>query len=73
MPTKRLELFFLNQDGKRSKISVNEPRADLTDTEVQTAMQNIITANIFNSSGGDLMQVSSARIVTTDITDIIEE
>lgn len=64
---KRLEMIFLNAAGKKSKISVDDPRADITPQEVQTVMNDIIARNIFNSTGGDLTAIDSARIVSTDI------
>ena len=67
MATKRLELIFKNQMEKTSKISIDEPKADLTDEEVQAVMNDMITKNIFSTSGGDLVSISGARVVTTDV------
>lgn len=73
MANTRLEMFFINQAGKKSKLSIDDPRPDLNDTDVEAAMQTIIDKNIFDSTGGDLVAISSARILSTDITDLIEE
>jgi len=64
---KKLEMIFVNAAGKKTKISVDDPRADLTPQEVQTVMNNIIARNIFDSTGGDLISIDSARIVSKDI------
>ncbi|WP_168198224.1 DUF2922 domain-containing protein [Crassaminicella thermophila] len=71
MATKRLEMIFKNQMGTTTKIAVDNARADLTQEEVQTAMQAIIDKNIFETNKGELAGIDSARIVTTDIEEIV--
>ncbi|WP_227762438.1 DUF2922 domain-containing protein [Zhaonella formicivorans] len=71
MLTKRLEMIFRNAGGGRTTISVLDPKDTLTEAEVQAAMQTIITKNIFETSGGDLVGIIGARVVTTDVTDLI--
>jgi hypothetical protein len=66
----RLEMTFNNNAGTTSKISVDNPKVDLTALEVQTGMASIVTANIFNSTGGDLISAKSARVVSTEIEDL---
>lgn len=70
MLSSKLEMTFKNQLDTKSTISVENPRPDLTEAEVNTFMSDIITKNIFNSSGGDLIAISGARIVTTDVTEL---
>jgi len=67
METKKLEMEFLNEAGKKFVISIEQPREDLTEMEVSQAMNSIITNNIFTSSMLDLVEVSDARIVTTTV------
>jgi hypothetical protein len=67
---KNLEMIFANALGKNSRISVDDPRDDVTSEDVQLAMNDIITLNIFNTSGGDLMQAASARLVTREVTEL---
>ncbi len=69
----KLEMVFLNESGRSNKIVVDTPRGDLTEAEVQAAMQTIIDRNIFSSTGGNFIGISSAQIVTTDTTEIIAE
>jgi hypothetical protein len=66
-----LEMNFINSSGKNSRITLNDPRADLTATEVEQVMNQIILANIFNTPGGDLAQIGSARIVTRDVIELL--
>ncbi len=65
-----LELNFINEEGKNSKITLNNPRTDLTAEEVRTAMDEIIAVNIFTTSGGDFKQADSAKLITRDVIDL---
>lgn len=66
----RLEMIFVNAAGRRSTISVDNVRSDITEAEVQGAMDIIVEKNIFTTSGGDITGIYSARIVSTDITEV---
>lgn len=52
-------------------MSVDNAKEDLTQEKVQTAMQAVIDKNIFETSSGVLTGIDSARIVTTDVEEII--
>ncbi|WZL73726.1 DUF2922 domain-containing protein [Clostridiaceae bacterium 35-E11] len=71
MAEKRLEMIFTNQLGRTSKISVDNARDDLTELEVQTVMQTILDKNVFETTSGEFVAIDSARIVTTDVQEII--
>ncbi|SMC00035.1 Protein of unknown function [Thermanaeromonas toyohensis ToBE] len=71
MLSKRLELIFQNASGRRITLTVQDPRADLTSGEVQATMEFILSRNIFTSSGGDLVAIAGARVVSREITDLI--
>lgn len=68
--TKRLLMSFRNADGNRVSLSVDDPRADITDAEVKAAMQTVLTQNIFDSKGVDLVEIVDATIVETTKTDL---
>jgi hypothetical protein len=70
--SKTLQMIFLNANNARVTISVAEPKDDLTSTEVEEAMDEIINQNIINSTGGDLVQVVGARLVTRQVVELIE-
>lgn len=70
MEASRLEMTFKNEADTTMKISVDNPRADITDLEVKAAMDNIVAKNIFNSTGGNLVAVAGARIVSTNIQEL---
>ncbi|KUK10442.1 MAG: Uncharacterized protein XD50_1309 [Clostridia bacterium 41_269] len=63
----RLQLTFRTAGGSRRTISIEDPKTNLTDVEVQAAMDTIIAKNIFGTSDGDLVGVVSAQIVTTEV------
>jgi hypothetical protein len=65
-----LEMVFKNEGQKNFSISLNDPRADLTPAEVKTAMETVLEKNIFKTGGGDVIEVTSARIVDKTITEL---
>ena len=66
-----LKMVFLTQSGSRTTISLDNPRDDVTQAEVEVAMNTVISKNILTGTGGDLTAIDSARIVDTTTTDII--
>lgn len=71
MVTKRLEMVFLNTAGRRTTIAVVEPKDDLTPESIRAAMELIIAKNLFNSTGGDLVAVDTARVVMRDVVEFV--
>lgn len=70
MPEKTLALTFRNQMGNTVSMTVDNIKDDITDAEVKTAMELIIDKNIFESTGGDLVSVASAQIVTRTVQEL---
>jgi len=66
-----LELIFKNQAGKNARLSIKDPREDLTPQEVEALMNDIIAKNIFETPGGDLVEIVGARLVQKDVLDLI--
>jgi hypothetical protein len=67
---KTLVMNFLNAQGKKTAVRVNNVKDSLTDAEVTAAMDVIIAKNIFESTGGDLKIKDSASIVDTTTTEL---
>lgn len=67
---KTLQMVFQNRAGKNVSINVGEVKDSITSDEVKTLMQLIIAKNIFDSTGGDLITIMSADIVTRDVQEI---
>lgn len=68
--TKTLQMVFRNKGNGRVTISVLDPRDDLTQAQVEEAMNNIVAANIIDSKGGILEGIISARIINRQVTDL---
>lgn len=66
---KSLIMTFLNEQSKKVSISVDDPREDITEVEIKTVMDDILSKNVFSSKGGNFVKVDGAKIVTTSITE----
>ncbi len=71
--TQTLQMTFVNQAGTRTTISLDNPKDTLTQAEVVAAMDQIITKNIFNTSGGDLVAKYSAQIIDRTVNVLYEQ
>ena len=70
MEKTKLEMDFLDEFAKRVRISVDDPREDLAQLEIENAMDSIISHNIFQSNGVDLINKQSARIINTVVNEM---
>lgn len=64
MEKKTLQMVFATQGGSTMTVSVNDPKEDITEGEVNTAMGEIISLAVFTSASGDPIAKKSAQIVT---------
>lgn len=69
--TKTLQMTFANAANGRVTISIQDPREDLIAADVETAMGEILAANIISSTGGDLISPISARIISRQVTELV--
>ena len=65
---RKLVMTFKTTDDKKVSLTVDNPREDLTEEEVKTAMELIKEKNIFTPGGADLASLVSAKVVETDTT-----
>ena len=65
---KKLVMTFKTTDDKKVSLTVDNPREDLNEEEVETAMELIKEKNIFAPGGADLASLVSAKVVQTDTT-----
>ena len=72
MIRKYLQLTFKNQEGGNFTLSVNDPKENITEAEVEGVMDTIIDQNAFYTNGGELASKNSARIVTRQIDTLAE-
>ena len=66
MATTQLEMIFRTAGGRRATVAVPDPLTTLEAAAVETAMNTIITKNIFTSNSGDLVAAIEARVTTRD-------
>lgn len=66
---KSLELVFVTELGKTARISIEQPKEPIDPIEVKQAMEQIIAANAFYTTNGNLTSVSSARMIERNVTD----
>lgn len=67
---KTLELIFVNALGDKVTLRVADARDDIQEAEVRTVMDTIVTKDVFTSTGGSLVRVAGARLVTRDVTEL---
>ena len=66
--TKRLIMTFKTTDDKKISLSVDDPREDITESEIKSAMDLVVSKNIFTPNGADIVQAVEAKVVVTDTT-----
>ncbi len=67
--TKKLVMTFKTNDDKKVSLSVDNPREDITENEIKSAMELIVSKNVFAPNGSDIVAVVEAKIVITDTTE----
>ena len=63
-----LQLTFTNDLNQTLTISIDNPKANLTEAEVNAAMQTIIDQGVFAKEGYVFNSKKSARIVERHVT-----
>ena len=67
-----LRLVFRNAEDRLSAISLPDPDSELTGPQVEAVMDSIITKNIFQTTGGDLVSKVRAEVVSRTV-DVLGE
>ena len=62
--TETLQMIFRNFDGRNTTISVSDPDPELTAVEVEGVMDSVVSKNIFQTSGGDIVDKVRAQVVS---------
>ena len=66
--TKRLVMTFKTDDDKKISLSVDDPREDVSEAEIKSAMDLVVAKNIFAPGGCDIVEAIEAKVVITDTT-----
>lgn len=70
MENAKLEMEFLDSAGKKFRLTIDEPRVDITGEEIKTVMDDIVNRNIFFTTSGDIVSANAARIITTIVQEM---
>ena len=65
---KKLIMTFKTTDEKSVSLSIDNPRENLTEDEIKSAMDLVVLKNIFSIGGSDILKAVSAKVVVTDTT-----
>ena len=58
--------------GKKVTLNIEEPKKGVTKAEIDAAMQTVVENNVFNSTGGDLVEAVEGCLRTV-IRDVVAE
>ena len=64
--TKKLLMTFKTDEDKNVSISIEDPRENLTESEILEAMNLIIANNVFAPNGEALVEKVGAKVVETE-------
>ena len=67
-----LDLIFKNAAGKKVILNIEEPKAGITKAEIDSAMEVVVNNNIFNTSGGDIVEALQGRLRTITMDPVVE-
>lgn len=67
--TKRLVMSFLTSEDKKVSLTVDNPRDDINEAEIKSAMDLVVEKNIFAPNGSDIVATVEAKVVVTDTTE----
>jgi hypothetical protein len=65
-----LQMVFQNQLGRNVAINIPEVREDVSPEEIKTLMELILAKNIFDSTGGNLVALMEANLVSREVQEI---
>ena len=65
----KLVMTFEKADGEKVNLTINDPRSDISESDIQSAMNLIVEKNIFAPGDFDIVAPLSAKIVQTETTE----
>ena len=66
--TSVLRMVFLDATDKSRAINVQDPDPAITSMEVEAVMDSVISRNVFDTAGGNLVSKVKAEIVEREVT-----
>ena len=64
--SKRLLMVFKTTADKQVSISIDNPRDDVSESEIRSVMTLILSSNVFQPNGDELAALVEAKIVVTN-------
>ena len=64
--TRKLIMTFKTILGRNVSLTVDEPKEDIEEAEIITAMNTILGADVFRPYGSQLKECVSAKVVVTE-------
>lgn len=68
--TQTLRLSWRNEAGRIYSLSINNPRNDITQDDVEDFMDLVIQKNVILSSGGALVAKADAHLIDQEDSDL---
>ena len=68
--SKLLVMNFVTNKGKKMNIKVKDIKPDIEEETVSEVMKAIINKNIFLSPAGKPVEIASAQVLETTVTDL---
>ena len=66
--TKSLIMTFLDEGNSKVSLTIQDPKDNITETEIKSAMDLVIAKNIFDPNGLNLVSAVDAKIVVKETT-----
>jgi hypothetical protein len=66
-------VFGTEVEGKTASMEFNNPKADVTQAQIEALMNLIITKNVVNTKNGALTSIVDGGIVKRTFTDLIPD
>ena len=63
-----LVMTFISQDNSKVSLTIQDPKEDITEAEIKSAMELVVARNIFAPNGLDLVSSLDAKVVVTETT-----
>ena len=67
-----LRMVFRNFDGRLTAITLIDPDSEISAQDVTDVMNSIVSKNVFQTTGGDIVSKVRAEVVTRGV-DVLEE
>lgn len=65
-----LAMTFLTEKGQKCAFNINGVKPDLTSTDINTLMDDIVSSKVFRTNSGDIVKKFGAHVTTKDVQKI---